>query len=387
MKSHLVLLGIFLVFTVVGLVSGSDDFESLDFESSEESEEHVGHGDHHNHHQFVPNPFEGKSAPEAVVASPPVITNSNAPKLESQKAVPLGMGTNVSGFNETCNSSRICNTVKELQCVETNSTCQCNKNFVYAANTEGCLRIMGTQDARGIMLNDCTQDVQCQYGKWGTYSRCEKASRRCQCNADAIFIDDTCMLNRTVGDLCVSHKQCNLTIVGEAVCKLIEGSSANTYACDCAIGHIWDNHHKECLKVAIPEKAINSTCKSDRQCQASSLGNLSRCDHDDLQCRCHDPVKPGNENVIVYKNICYTRKYINDTCTSTLECEAGITNSVCEEAPSYTVEKICKCPNGKKCETRKNSAMGIFASDISRSTLLCIAVATLVFGRISTGHP
>jgi len=277
-------------------------------------------------------------------------------KVESEPAIAT---RTIAGFNESC-SEATCNEQKNLKC--NNNVCECAKeNQVYITDTEGCEEIART-DTNG----NCQHDAQCQVGKWGALSRCEKSTKRCQCydyptggKREVHYFEHEfpnepyCYLRKAIGDSCSTYLECNRGIEGEAICSDNE--------CRCADGWVWDK--LQCLKVWDGDKDFK--CKSNEQCKQSKMGNLSRCDKttsdEDGKCECWDSSNSGNEDQVVWypeTEKCYKKKEMGSNCEAHEECIASIHGDAeCRGLDSSSTSDIspplsrtCQCKEGKTCD-------------------------------------
>lgn len=125
--------------------------------------------------------------------------------------------------------------------------CTCTAGHVFSKDTGTCWPIPGADH------HPCAYNIQCQAGKWGHYSRCNKRTARCECYADPLKHGrklaywrpehgGSCHLRNHV-DLCKTENDCVKKIGIGSYCKVDSfpsPTSSQHGSCQCKEGtHGW----------------------------------------------------------------------------------------------------------------------------------------------------
>ena len=249
---------------------------------------------------------------------------------------------NRQGYNEYCGQES-CDTAQNLRCNILTDRCVCAHNYVYISVSGRCEKIT---EKDGF----CQHDTQCQAGKWGRLSRCNKSSLRCQCydfmtggHREVHYFEHRipnkpyCFPQKKNQDPCTTDLECTRGIKGEAVCSYNK--------CKCADGWVWDG--SQCLKVWNGDEYFK--CTSDVQCKLSSLGALSRCKKNGWEgfgkCECSDQALYFEHEDVSRPSFCMHKRLIGDECAADFECKAGIGEESLCSFSSHGSRK-CQCAQG-----------------------------------------
>jgi hypothetical protein len=358
-----------------------DDWMDSDEDDDANQDQQSGGHNHHQQHdgqikfQVMNNP-PGGAAPQAP-EQPKMV-----PPQQPSGAV---FGGNIAPYNESC-AYMTCNGAANMEC-SAGKICTCIANYVYIRSQERCYPI-----AVGEM--DCEFNDQCHAARWGKLSRCSRTEGKCECydietsgKREITNVKGVCMVKKNIEDICTESAECQATIKGEVTCDYPDSSvnpGREARICRCANNYIWNNLLDECVKIATD--GLASTCKSDIQCQVGSLGDMSRCSADTKLCECHDPAKPGNQNVVFYKprTKCFAKKDFNDTCREHDECKASISSQaecLVTQNEDGVKQETCQCPEGKTCPRDVDNPDSSFVVGGSGFFTVVAFAITLVYTR------
>lgn len=323
-------------------VSDSDDYQDHSNHSDNDGDKFVGAG-------ILSGPGDGKQGAGGV------------------------QGSNFAVHGEACSpTGKSCLNTGNLRCSD--GRCICTDGHVYVRATEFCDTIpKSSQDT-------CRHDIQCHAGSWGNHSRCSKKEGKCECydyhhngRRETVRIGGVCYINKTLGDLCHFHEDCDKPMKGGSYCQFGDYESLGMKyngSCQCKEGYIWHNPLKRCVEVASKE---GDSCFVTVQCKNGTLGPLSRCSEMSAKCECWDWANnaPGAYHDELRR--CFLRKEYNESCSSKEECQASLGRGVeCgpRDEVAYDVN-VCYCPKGAKCK-----ASNVLVSFSLTILLIVVGLAT-----------
>lgn len=160
-------------------------------------------------------------------------------------------------------------------------------------------------------------------------------------------------VSRKYGQTCTNSSKCELA--ENTKCLPIEGK----YICECDFTAYWKSSGSVCTT----REMINGPCTQDIQCRQ------------DLALECINSVCDCNADRYWTGSQCLYKRAYNETCNSTslcrssLQCDNGVTPSVCDCLPSSQMFW-----NGSICETRRTYGSRCFTNswcDQINSNLIC----------------
>jgi hypothetical protein len=123
---------------------------------------------------------------------------------------------------------------------------------------------------------------------------------------------------------------------------------------------VYGSSSQKCLPK--PTSKNGWACSDDTQCMSSSYGQYSRCNtttgNEFSVCECFDSEKKGRK-IALYKNVCYLKKELEETCSSHEECNASIQGEAeCLGLDMAADRKgVCKCAERYEYEPTYNECL------------------------------